>query len=171
MRIYNKRIMNHEEEIRTLSIPSATIYWNGPISFSNVERKSGGGLYVIIKKDGRPIYVGQTGSFSRRFRARNNILRQTACDLSRRVVYLGVIQLPRGRGKNLNLRLDLESVLIRSYLRRGFKLANRSSIKRFMMGSKDALIQNKGIIPPKMKRQIILNRKEKFELDLINNGR
>jgi peptidoglycan hydrolase-like protein with peptidoglycan-binding domain len=165
MQTHDILIMDEEEETRTLNIPSATIVWSGPYSFHAAAAKSGGGMYVIVNKGGKPIYVGQTGSYRSRFRSRIVSLRQAACDLSLSSVYLGSIQLPRGGAQNSRLRLDLESVLIRSYLKRGHKLTNRSSVLEFMMGQKDALIYNKGTLPPHMEIRIILKRNERFELD------
>jgi peptidoglycan hydrolase-like protein with peptidoglycan-binding domain len=163
-------LLMDEEETRTLNIPSATIVWSGPYSFKAAAAKSGGGLYVIVDKGGKPIYVGQTGSYRSRFLSRMVSLRQAACDLSLSSVYLGSIQLPKGGAQNSRLRLDLESVLIRSYLKRGHKLTNRSSVLEFMMGPKDALIYNKGTLPPHMESQITIKRNERFELD-FEDGR
>lgn len=155
---------DEEEEIRTLAIPSATIVWSGPYSIAEAARKSRSGLYVVASST-RPIYVGQTSSFKSRFTSRLRVLRQIGCDISGRKVYLGSIQLPAGGGKSAKLRLDLESALIRSYSKRGQKLANRSSIRQFRMGPKDAIILNKGSLPPQMKREIALKRNQLFELD------
>ena len=168
MQILETFVMGEEEEIRKLNIPSATIFWSGPYSFREAASKSRGGLYVIVKKNRTPLYVGQTRNYKSRFRVRMEILRQVACDLSLRQVYLGSIQLPKGGVNNSKLRLDLESAIIRSYLRRGHKLTNRSSVLAFIMGPKDALINNKGTLPPQMKQQIVLRRNERFELNFDN---
>lgn len=168
MHILETFVTDEEEEIRKLNIPSATVVWSGPYSFKEAASKSGGGLYVIVKKNRTPLYVGQTQKYKSRFRIRTEILRQVACDLSLRQVYLGSIQLPKGGVNNSKLRLDLESAIIRSYLKRGQKLTNRSSVLAFIMGPKDALINNRGTLPPQMKRQIVLKRNERFELEFDN---
>ncbi len=129
MQINDILITDGEEEVRRLNIPSATIEWSGPYSFKEATNKSGGGLYIIVKKVSTPIYVGQTRNYKSRFRGRFNTLRQAACDMNRREVYLGSIILPRGGVKSRQMRLHLESVLIRSYLKRGHTLTNRSSIR------------------------------------------
>lgn len=163
-------VMDEEEEIRKLNIPSATVVWSGPYSFKEAASKSRGGLYVIVKKNRTPLYVGQTRNYKSRFRVRMEILRQVGCDLSLRQVYLGSIQLPKGGANNSKLRLDLESAIIRSYLKRGHKLTNRSSVLAFIMGPKDALINNQGTLPPQMQRQIVLKRNERFELNFDNTS-
>lgn len=155
-----------EEEIRRLKIPSATIFWRGPLSFAGAAGQFGGGLYVIATQDNRPVYVGQTAGFRSRFLTRMELLRQAGCDLVRRRVFLGAILLPPGGGKNGRLRLDLESVLIRAYLKRGVKLANRSSVREFITGPKDTLVVNQGILPPLLPGRVELRRNERFELEL-----
>ena len=165
MQSHHLSMTDGEEEIRRLSIPSATILWRGPFSFSAAAGQSGGGLYVVASHDNRPVYVGQSVNFRARFLTRIEALRQAGCDLGRRRAYLGTILLPQGGGKSGSLRLDLESVLIRFYLRKGVKLANRSSVLEFVMGPKNALVNNKGNLPPQMAGQIVLRRNERFELN------
>ncbi len=157
------------EEIRKLDFPNTVIIWSGPHSFTEVSKKSGGGLYVIVKKGRKPIYVGQTHSYKSRFRSRLHVLRIAACDLSGRGVYLGRIAAPVSKKHSKNLRLDLESVLIRSYLRRGHKLVNRSSIREFIMGPNGATIINRGKLPPQMKRTITIKGNARFELSHIQD--
>ncbi|MFV0437479.1 MAG: peptidoglycan-binding domain-containing protein [Desulfopila sp.] len=157
--------ITEEEEVRRLAIPSATIHWDGPFHFSAVTKKTGGGLYVIVKDERTPIYVGETMRYASRFATRLLTLQQTACDLSRRAVYLGSIVLPAGGANSSGLRKDLESALIRSYLRKGHRLTNRSSIRSFLTGARDAFITNKGSRPPALDSRIVLLRNRTYELE------
>ena len=168
MQIHDILRLEGEEEIRTLNIPNAIIIWSGPYSFPEVIKKSGGGLYVTVTKNNKPLYVGQTGSYKSRFRSRLNVLRIATCDLNYRSVYLGRIVKPAGKSVNKNLRLDLESVLIRSYLKRSRPIAliNQSSIRQFRMGPESAVVTNKGTLPPLMKRRIVVKGNTLFELNV-----
>ena len=170
MQINDILAMTEEQEIRKLNIPNAVIIWSGPYTFTEAAARSGGGLYVITKKSGKPLYVGQTGSYRSRFSSRLHVLRIAACDLTQRGIYLGRIVKPASRFVTKNLRLDLESVLIRSYLRRKHHLVNRNSIRTFKMGPSDATIHNDGTVPPQMERRIRIKGNSEFELKLLDDS-
>jgi peptidoglycan hydrolase-like protein with peptidoglycan-binding domain len=169
MHITDILTMAEEQEIRHLNIPDAVIIWSGPYTFTEAAKSSGGGLYVITQKSGKPLYVGQSSNFKSRFSRRLHVLRIAACDLTQRGVYLGRIVKPASRSVTKNLRLDLESVLIRSYLRRGHRLVNRNSIREFKMGPRDATIRNDGTLPPQMMRQILIKGNSRFELHPVDD--
>lgn len=160
-------IIQEIEEERTVTLTKTTVSWTGPHPIGReLGRTSGGGIYVVIR-NGKPIYVGQTGSFSQRFTKHFSSLHQMGCDVRQQKIYLGKISLANGSPVTESVRKNVESVIIRTYLKKAVRLQNRTSIKAFKTSSGGLFIYNKGIdLPPGLNKLIKHPQGSLYEIPL-----
>ncbi len=143
------------EEERTVALTKTMLSWTGPHPIGRDSSGfSGGGIYVVTR-NGKPIYVGQTVNFRQRFNIHFSSLYQMGCDVRQHKIYLGKISLANGSPVTARVRKNVESVIIRTYLKNSVRLQNRTSIKEFKTGSGGLFIFNKGSsLPPGLKKFI-----------------
>jgi len=153
------------EEGRTVSLTKTTLSWTGPhLIDRDLSRISGAGIYVVTRNE-KPIYVGQTESFSQRFSHLLSSLNQLGCDVRKHKIYLATISLANGSPVTTSVRKHVESVIIRTYMKQSVQLQNRSSINAFKVGSGGLFINNKGRnLPPGLKKIIKHSPDSIFEI-------
>ena len=162
-------IIQEIDEERTVTLSKATINWTGPHSIGrNLNSIRGGGIYVVIRKR-KPIYIGQTGSFRQRFNKHFSSLLQMGCDIRQQKIYLGKISVANGLPVTEGVRMNVESVIIRTYLKKAVRLQNRSSVKAFKTGLGGLSIHNKGIDLPPGLTKFIKHPQGSFDEILVND--
>jgi len=132
------------------------IQWEGPYDPSAL-RRPGGGIY-IVEREGKPIYVGETDRFARRWHARHQVLRNLGVydlpDVKRAPyrVWLGKLTtLTTGAVPPNALREDVEHVLVRYLGSRGVRLTNLRPSGRLLAAPAGIRIENIGgpsYLPP-----------------------
>lgn len=115
-----ERALNAELEA-SRSVPPTIISWSGPVAIAKhpFVAPQGGGIYIVMRA-GRPMYVGETESFARRWHGRLLSAFQmglTTPDgrLPRPLnVYFG--RMMHGKNKDKQLRKAVEHVVIRTLI-------------------------------------------------------
>lgn len=127
-----------EEEVLAAQGLRTTLRWEGPFRFSSrvralftrlpraMDLRRDGGIYIVERADGQPIYVGKADVFAKRLGARKEVLRQMAVPLAEYRVWLGRAE-PAAR----HVLTGLEHVVLRAIVNRRFPPADRSRASAF----------------------------------------
>lgn len=152
-----------------------SIDWHGPLTLRNAARKHGAGVYVVYR-DRKPIYVGETNSFSRRWTLRFDVLRNLAIDSAPFTVWVGTIQqLDMPKVSPELLRQDVEHVLVR-FLKRalrpsGADVTNRSPTEPLLANKAGILIRNSSTRAPFLPQAIRLSAGQQLEVAELGTAR
>jgi hypothetical protein len=145
------------------------IDWHGPLTVRNAARKHGHGVYIVYR-DNKPLYVGETNSFRRRWFARLQVLENLGIDPAPFSVWVGQIKQAAGpKVSDELLRLDVEHVLVRYLLRMArATLTNRKPRNELMAAPLGIMIHNHPKAAPWLPQAIRLRAGEILEIGRLD---
>lgn len=129
----------------------ATVTWSRaePVAGAASLRPPASAVYVLLK-DNQPIYVGESSSWSTRWRARLQALAEFGIPTTPYTVAVGSIAWSdpgQPAPKPDLLRTEVEHLLVRGLMRAGIRLNNRRSIEPVLPAPRGFRVVNAGVVP------------------------